>query len=195
MRNTFFGCIILLGFVCGIFAQDQQVQREQEEMDSNYIISEEDVLSITVRGEPEYSVQNRSVRMDGRIAFPMLGEIHVSGRTTKQLEAELTEKLEFYLRNPPVVQVVVEKIFSHRVMVAGNVNRPGLDAITSPTTILEIITRAGGPTASAKVKKIKIVRYVEGKEVQFLFNYKDAIRGKKLHQNILLENRDLILVP
>ena len=200
MRNTFLSCIILLGFICGISAQEPQDQqerqslRDQEETDSNYIISEEDVLSITVRNEPEYSVTGRSVRMDGRITLPMLGEMHVSGRTTKQLEADLTERLKYHVREP-IVQVFVDKVFSHRVTVAGKINRPGLHAITSPSTVLEVITRAGGPTATAKVKKIKIVRYVDGKEVQFLFNYKDVIRGKNLHQNILLENRDLILIP
>ena len=191
VRNVFFSCIILLGLICGISAQEQT---NQQEVDSNYIISEEDILSITVRGEQEYSVNSRAVRMDGMISLPNLGEMHVSGRTTKQLEADLTEKLKLHLREP-IVQVFVDKVFSHRVTLAGKVNRPGLHAITSPTTVLEIITRAGGPTAEAKVKKIKIVRYVNGKEVQFLFNYKDVIRGKNLHQNILLENRDLILVP
>ena len=190
MRSLLLSCVILLGFVHGAFAQLEQ----EEEADTNYLIGEEDILSVTVRNEPEFSIKERSVRMDGRIALPMLGEIHASGKTSRQLEIEITKKLELLVIDP-VVTVVVDRVFSHRVTVGGQVSRPGLYAIGSPTTVLEIIVRAGGLTATAKNKAIKIVRYENGKEVQFSFNYKDVIRGKNLRQNILLENRDIILVP
>jgi len=186
MKKVFFGCIILLGFACGLSAQ--------EEIDSDYIIREEDVLSVTVRDEPEYTVRERSVRMDGKITLPMLGEIHASGKTTKQLESEITERLKYLVRDP-IVQVFVDKVFSHRVTVAGKVGKPGQYALGSPTTVLEVLMSAGGPLDSAKVKNIKIVRNVNGKEVHFPFNYRNVLQGKNLNQNILLENRDLILVP
>jgi polysaccharide export outer membrane protein len=61
--------------------------------------------------------------------------------------------------------------------------------------VLEVLVSAGGPTPQAKAKKIKVVRIVNGREVQFPFNYIEVLQGKNLQQNILLENRDLILVP
>lgn len=189
MKNIFFSCILLLGFVCGMSAQE----------DDGYLISEDDIISISVRNEPDFSVKERSVRMDGRISLAMLGEIHVSGKTTKQLEEEITKRLEFFVKDP-VVTVFVDRVFSHWVTVAGKANRTGRFAIgspssNSPSTVLDILAIAGGPTETAKVKDIKIIRTVNGKQVQFPFNYKDALQGKNLYQNILLENRDLILVP
>jgi len=186
MRNIFFSFIILLVFACGLPAQG--------EADSDYVIREEDVISIEVRNEPEYTVSNRPVRMDGRITLPMLGEIYVGGKTTKQLEDEITERLKYLVREP-IVQVFVDKVLSHKVTVAGKVGRPGQYSLGAPTNVLEVLMAAGGPLSTASVKNIKIVRHVDGKEVQYLFNYKDALQGKNLHQNILLENRDLILVP
>ena len=186
MRNVFFSCIILLVFTCGLPAQD--------EVDSDYVIREEDVISINVRNEDEYSVKERSVRMDGRITLPQLGEIYVGGKTTKQLEAEITERLKFLVRDP-IVQVFVDRVFSHKVTIAGKVGRPGQYSLGAPTNVLEVLMSAGGPLPTASVKNIKIVRVVNGKEVQYPFNYKDALQGKNLQQNILLENRDLILVP
>jgi len=191
MRNLFWGCIILLGFVCGLAAQ--------EEAESDYVIREDDVLSITVRDEPEFTVQGRPVRMDGRIALPQLGEIHVSGKTTKQLESEITERLKYLVRDP-IVQVFVDRVVSYWVTINGKVGRPGRYAIGgpssgSPSTVLEVLATAGGPAPTASLKNIKIVRVVNGREVQFPFNYKDALQGKNLKQNIILENRDLILVP
>ena len=186
MRNIFFSCFILLIFTCGMSAQ--------EEVGSNYVIGEEDIISVIVRNEPEFSTSDRMVRMDGMITMPMLGEIYIIGKTARQLEEEITEKLKMFVVDPIVI-VVIEKVLSHRVTIAGNIAKMGHYAIGTPSTVLDIIIRAGGPTPTAKVKNIKIVRVINGREVQFSFNYRDVIRGKNLRQNILLENRDLILVP
>ena len=191
MRNVFFSCIILLVFACGLPAQD--------EVDSDYVIREDDVISIDVRNEREYTVSGRPVRMDGRITLPMLGEIYASGKTEKQLATEITERLRYLVRDP-IVQVFVDKVVSYWVTINGKVGKPGRWLIGSPnsgspSTVLEVLASAGGPLPTASVKNIKIVRIVNGKEVQFPFNYKDALQGKNLHQNIVLENRDLILVP
>jgi polysaccharide export outer membrane protein len=187
MRKVFLGCAIFFIFVSGLPAQT-------EEADSNYIIREEDVLSITVRDEPEFTVSGRSVRMDGKIPFPMLGEIQASGKTVKQLESEITERLKLFLKEP-IVQVIVDRVWSHRVLVAGKVNKVGHYALDSPNTVLDILVRAGGPAADARTKKILIVRYVNGREVKYPFNYNDVIRGRNLRQNIMMENGDTILVP
>jgi len=186
MKKAFFSCVILLIFITGLPAQ--------EDAGGDYVIREEDVLSITVRDEPEYTVKERAVRMDGRVTLPMLGEIHASGKTTKQLESEITERLKYLVREP-IVQVFVDRVFSHRVTLAGKVGRPGQYALSSPTTVLDVLVRAGGPTADAQVKKIKVVRIENGVERQFMFNYKDVLQGKNMKQNILLENRDYIMVP
>jgi len=186
MRNVFFSCVIILGFICGLTAQDS--------VDSDYVIREEDVISVVVREEPEYTERGIHVRMDGWITLPQISEIYVSGKTTKQLEAEIAERLRYFVRDP-IVQVFVDKVFSHRVTVAGKVGRPGQYALGAPTNVLEVLMSAGGPLPTASVKKIKIVRNVNGRDVQYQFNYKDILQGKNLHQNIQLQNRDLILVP
>jgi len=196
VRNIFFSCVILLGFICALPPRELSAQTEDE----NYVIKEDDILSITVRDEPEYStVQGRQVRMDGMISFPMLGDIHVSGKTVKQLEEDLTERLKFFV-NEPIVQVYVDKVLSYYVSVNGNVAKMGRYAIGaptsgSPTTVLDVLAAAGGPTPTAKSKNIKIVRYLNGREIQYSFNYKDVINGKNMQQNITLQNRDIILVP
>ena len=193
MRNIFLSCVVLLMFACMVSAQENAV------VDKEYVISEDDILSINVRNEPEYTVSQRPVRMDGRITLPMLGEMHVSGKTTRQLEEEITKRLE-YLVKEPLVQVFVDKVASHWVTLVGKVGRTGRYTIgssfsKSPTTVLDVISTAGGPTIGAKITKIKIVRQVNGREVQFEFNYKDVLQGKNMEQNITLENRDVILVP
>jgi polysaccharide export outer membrane protein len=183
-----------LGFVCGLYAQEQE-----EVPDSDYVIREDDILSIKVRDEKEYTVEGRPVRMDGRITLPMLGEIYASGKTQKQLETEITDRLKLFVKDP-IVQVVVDRVASYYVVLSGKIGKTGRHLIGSPnggspTTVLEVLAGAGGPLPTASVKNIIIVRKVNGQEVQFKFNYKDVLQGKNLQQNIILENRDWIMVP
>ena len=84
---------------------------------------------------------------------------------------------------------------NYRTTVAGHVPKPGLYAFRKPSTVLEILVRAGGPLEEADVENIVIARYIDGKEVIFPFNYRDVVQGNNMHQNILLEHRDYILVP
>jgi len=186
MKNIFFVWVIFVGFTGGLFSQ--------EVVDSNFVIGEEDVLSIDVWKESDLSVKERSVRSDGMITLPLLGEIQASGKTVKQLQDEIAEKLKDLIVNPNVTVEVV-RIFSQKVSVNGQVSRPGQYALGAPVTVLDVLSRAGGPTADAKSTKIKILRMVNGREIYFTFNYKDALKGKNIRQNILLENGDRVLVP
>jgi len=89
--------------------------------------------------------------------------------------------------------VMVLKIESQRVSIVGNVSKPGTYPLGSPLTVLELIARAGGLTEYANTKNIKIVRKKDGTTLNF--NYKDAIKGKNLKQNVYLENGDIVMVP
>jgi polysaccharide export outer membrane protein len=193
MRKVFFSCIILLGFAGGLFAQATVDDNNITAADSNYVIGEEDVLSVDVWKEADLSVKGRAVRLDGMIGLPLIGEVYASGKTTKQLQDEIAEKLKDIIIDP-IVLVEVERIFSHKVSISGKIGKAGLYAIGAPTTVLDIINRAGGPAATAKIKKIIIVRTEDGKTTRFLFNYKDVIQGKDLNQNIFVKNGDMILV-
>jgi polysaccharide export outer membrane protein len=59
-----------------------------------------------------------------------------------------------------------------------------------PTTILEAINSAGGFQEFANKKKVSILR---GSKI-IPFNYEEVIKGKKMEQNILVENGDHIIV-
>jgi polysaccharide export outer membrane protein len=162
--------------------------------DENYVIGLQDVLSVFVWREPELSVREVAVTPDGKISLPLINEVQASGLTTKQLREQLAEKLKDFVASPNV-SVVVLKSLSQSVTIMGEVGRPGAYGLGAPMTVLDLLARAGGFTEMAKRKEIKIVRNEGGKTVQFLFNYKEAIKGKKLDQNITLRNGDIVLVP
>ena len=192
MRKVFFNCVVFLVFACGLFAQET-IDRDMV-AGSNYIIGEHDVISVYVWKEPDFSVPRRSVRPDGTISIPFIGDIYAIGKTAKQLQDEIAERIKELVIDP-IVYVEVEEIYSIKVSISGHVGVAGEYTIGASTTVLDIINRARGLTATAKSKNIRIVRTENGRTTQFLFNYKDVIKGKNLRQNISLKNGDMILVP
>lgn len=161
---------------------------------AEYVIGPEDVLSVSVWREPDLSLREVVVRPDGKISLPLVNDIQANGLTPRQLQDGITEKLKQYV-SVPNVTVSVVRALSRSVSIVGQVARPGPYPLGAPMTILELLARAGGLTEYANEKSIKVVRIENGKTLQFPFNYKDAIKGKNLEQNITLKQGDVVMVP
>jgi polysaccharide export outer membrane protein len=81
---------------------------------------------------------------DGTINYPLIGDIHAAGKTAKQLEQELTQKLGAkYLRDPQVT-VLIKEYNSQRVTVEGSVKTSGVYGIKGTTSLMQILAMAGG---------------------------------------------------
>jgi polysaccharide biosynthesis/export protein len=161
---------------------------------TDFVIGSEDVLGINVWREPELSIKEISVRPDGKISMPLVGDIQASGLTPKQLQERISERLKEYV-SAPNVTIVVVKIASQSVSIVGQVAKPGVYYMGSPLTVLELLARAGGLKEDAKAKKISIVRKDGDQSRNFLFNYKDVSNGRNLQQNITLRGGDVVIVP
>ena len=160
----------------------------------DFIIGREDVLSINIWGEPEISSAKVVVRPDGKISLPLVNEIEATGLTTKQLQDRIRDGLKEYVE-APVVNVAVAEIHSQTVYILGEVGKPGAYPLGSPTSVLELIAKAGSFTELARTKKIVITRNEAARQVQLYFNYKDFLEGRNLQQNIRLKNGDIVIVP
>ena len=159
---------------------------------SDYRIGPDDVIAIVFWREPDISGEV-TVRPDGKITLPLVGEVQAAGLDPKTLEKDILARAESYLTDPNVA-VVVRKINSRKVFVTGQVETPGAHPLTTPLTVLQAIALAGGLTEFADQKNIRVLRSEGGQTVTFKFNYKDVSRGKKLEQNILLRPGDTVVV-
>lgn len=160
---------------------------------SDFVIGESDVLNINVWKEPEIS-QSVVVRPDGKISLPLIGEVFVSGLTPVQTQTLIGNKLQSILTNPQVT-VTVTEIRSRVAFITGEVGKPGAYPLLVPTTILQLITNAGGLGQFANKKGIFVLRTVDGKQQRFPFNYSQVIKGEKPEQNIRLHPGDTVVVP
>jgi polysaccharide export outer membrane protein len=162
--------------------------------DSAYVIGSNDVLSVSVWKEPDIS-RSVPVRSDGKISLPLVGELQASGETPRQLEQEITKRLQNYISEPEVTVIVTDSK-SQKVNILGMVARPGAYLLTSNTTVLDAIAMAGGFKDFAKQKSVYVLRQApDGTQQRMPFNYKDVIKGKSAEQNVRLQAGDTVVIP
>jgi polysaccharide biosynthesis/export protein len=159
----------------------------------DYIIGPGDTLFVSVWKDPALT-QTVPVRPDGRISFPLIGEIQAGGRSVAQLKDEMEEKISRYVPDP-VLTVGVQEIRSMLIYVIGRVNAPGRFAVYSNVDVLQALAMAGGCNPFADTKKIRVFRKAGDRTLIMDFNYNDVSAGKDLEQNIMLERGDVIVVP
>jgi polysaccharide biosynthesis/export protein len=158
---------------------------------AGFVIGPDDVLSIIFWRDKEMSTQV-TVRPDGKISLPLLNEVQAAGLTPADLCTHLAAESKRFFENPKVT-VVVSQINSRKVFITGQIVKPGSYALTAPTTVLQLISMAGGLKDFADSKNITIVRHENGQVSSSLFNYKELTRN--LSQNIELKPGDTVVVP
>jgi polysaccharide export outer membrane protein len=165
------------------------------EVPAEYVIGPEDILSINFWRDADMTRDEVTVRPDGRITLPLLGDLTAAGLTPEQLKASIEKAASKYHQNPSVT-VLVRQINSRKVFITGNVANPGAHPLTGPRTVMQLIALAGGLTEYADKKNIQIMRVEpNGQTRSFKFNYNDVSKGKNLKQNILLQPGDTVVVP
>jgi polysaccharide export outer membrane protein len=194
------GVLALLILFTAAYSQKEKelfsVKKPQGEVTANsdqYVIGPEDVLLIHVWKENDLS-RTVPVRADGKISIPLINEVQAAGLSPLQLRDTITQRLKEYI-DDPIVTVIVTEANSYKVYVAGQVKAPGTFKIRSETTILQIISMAGGLTDWANPKKIMIVRKEAGKEKRIIVNYKKILSDDNPSLNIVLRPGDTIVVP
>src|ERR1700758_5391708 len=161
--------------------------------DPTYKIGAQDVLRIDVWREDQLT-RTVPVRPDGKITLPLLNDVQAVGLTPMELAGVIREELKKFVTNPQVT-VSVAEINSKRIYVNGEVNKSGAYQLLPHMTVLQALSGSGGFTAFARIKRIYILRSVDGKPVKIPFDYKAAISGKNLEQNIELQPGDVVVVP
>ena len=155
-----------------------------------YVIGPTDVLRLIVWKEPDLTL-DVTVRLDGMITVPLLGDVQAAGRVPRDLAETLTTELRRFIENPRVT-VGVSQATSARVYVVGQMVKPGEFALSGRMTVLKALALAGGFKEFAKPESIVIVR--EDQTV-IPFNFKRVSEGKDVSQNVLLAAGDTIVVP
>ncbi|MDO9318364.1 MAG: polysaccharide biosynthesis/export family protein [Gammaproteobacteria bacterium] len=167
----------------------------QETPFTEYHIGPADVLSITVWQQPELS-RTVTVRPDGFITYPLLGDMAVASLTPLQLRDLVAESLKRYVViMVSEVTVSVDAINSYTVSVMGEVNSPGRFSFQTQVTVIDVLAEAGGFTPFAASSKVVILRKENGVTQRIPFDYRRVERGRSTPEEMTVFPGDIIMVP
>lgn len=193
-------CFLAIGVYCmSLQGCAQSIPQEREyETPSEFLLGPEDVLEIAVWKNQDLT-KTVTIRPDGLISMPIIGDIQAAGLTAGELAQRLADRLRQFVQNP-VVSVSVKELNSYSVYVMGEVAKPGKFQLKSYATVLQAISMAGGFTDYAKRNKLQVVRLVSNgnhklHELHIPIRYEEIVAGKSESGNIILLSGDTVVVP
>jgi len=158
-----------------------------------YIIGTGDVLYIMVWDNADLT-QEVIVRPDGKISFPLIDEIRALGETISSLDKMITVRLQEYIRHPDV-SVSLKEIYGERVVVLGEVSKPGVYKLEGRKTVSEALALAGGYTDDAVLRSVIVIRGGLKNPNAKRVNLAHALERGKFEHDIRVEAKDIVYVP
>lgn len=159
-----------------------------------YRVSINDELSFRFFYLPELNTVV-TVRADGRVSLPLVGELEVDGLTMSGLTERVERLMSAHVRRPQVI-VNVQSGSAQRVFVGGEVTRPGVQPLRGPLTALQAVTVAEGLKDSAQPRDVIVLRRGDaGARVVLRVDLAAAMNGTDLSQDVLLQAYDVVIVP
>jgi polysaccharide export outer membrane protein len=184
----------LAAALCAAAAAAQEAPpAEETPAIGDYVIGETDVLNVRVAGQSDLT-GNYTVRLDGMIVFPYVGEIRAAGVPLAVFNRNLRDALSAYYKDPQVT-VEIEEYNSCVVYVLGEVAKPGVYKFEGRTTLLETVAEAGGYERSAARASTMVVRsFLEEPQVMRI-DMEKVIDEGAITLNIPLEKGDVVVIP
>jgi len=160
-----------------------------------YTLGPGDVLRISVWGQDDLSKEYQ-IAPEGSVSFPLIGKVPANGMTTAALAERLRALLEKdYLVNPQVA-VTVREYLSQKVHVMGEAEKPGLYYLTGPTTLVELISKAGvSKTAGREVLVVRAVADAVAGSSNILRFDLGKMQAGDSNENLTVQRNDLVLIP
>ncbi len=169
----------------------------------DYTVGSGDVLEISVWGHKDLS-SIVTVREDGKISLAGLPEgIYVLGLTVPEVQATLTDKLAYYLKNPKVT-VALKEARMIRITVIGSVRSPGVYSFRTKPTLIDALASAGGHIPEADWTCVRITRIATpastdgSKSDSIVVDVNQVLAGEGEDDpecDPFLQDRDVVYVP
>jgi polysaccharide biosynthesis/export protein len=154
-------------------------------------LSPGDVVKLSFTGAADLN-QSQKIRSDGKLSLPLIGEVTAAGKTVLDFQNELIRLYKPQLRNSDIVVTIESGIV--QVVVSGAVARPAKLSFDRPTTLFQAIMEAGGVNDYGTLRKVHLIRIVNGEQLTQVVDLRDALRGKTTSV-LYVRDGDVIYVP
>jgi polysaccharide export outer membrane protein len=163
---------------------------------ATYLIGAGDNVNVFVWGNTELS-STVPVRPDGKITTPLIEDVQASGKTPTQLARDMEQRLKRYIKNPIVTVIVTDFLgrYSEQVRVVGEATEPKALPYREHMTLLDVMIEVGGLTEFASGNSAKLVRIIDGKQIQYDLNIDDLIRDGDIQANVKMLPGDIVIIP
>ncbi len=194
IRQSFGSVLVLVAVLFHfnfLFTVKQVFAANETSESSSFQLQTGNRLEIVVYREEDLS-GIYEIDPSGKLIFPLIGEVQAAGLEIEKLREELTSRLKKYLVDPQV-SVSRSEDSTKSISVLGHVMKPGIYDYAPGSTLMRLVSTAGGFAESANKRKIKIVRAVNGEKKVIVINSLDIINGTA--DDPKLESGDIIFVP
>ncbi|SOB80554.1 polysaccharide export outer membrane protein [Sphingomonas guangdongensis] len=159
----------------------------------DYRLGPLDTITVRVFREPELSFDSLPVSLSGKISYPLLGELQVSGMSTLEVANRLSTLLnQRYLRNSSV-SVSLERAANFTVTVDGEVRKPGVYQIPGARlSLVQAVALGEGVTEFAKLNEVLVIRESGGQRYVARFDLREIRAGRADDPQI--QQSDIIVV-
>lgn len=161
---------------------------------SNYRLAANDQLMIDVYGYSEVQYK-LTVTEEGYIRIPNLGPVYVNGLTMEEAKTRITKQLSTIYSTissgKTFVQTSLGDIRSIRILMIGEVQRPGTYTLPSLASVANALYVSGGPDENGSFRSIQVIR---NGQVINTFDLYDFITRGDLTNNIILQDQDIVKV-
>ena len=169
---------------------------EPDPRTTEFVVGPLDELSIVVWKNRDLSA-DVSVRPDGVLTLPLIGDIKAAGRTPTELKQELTKRFaDFIHTDETVITVAVKSVNSYHYTISGNVERPGLFNGKSYLTVVEALATAGGLNRFAGNIVYLLRKNQGGASVRRIpFDVRRITSAEHSNENLVVLAGDVMVVP
>ena len=187
------GAVWLVG--CAASGALPPAPKTVEAPNSGYKIGPLDTLNIVVWRNPELSGPV-TVRPDGFISLPLIGEMKAAGKSPTDLAQETRTALAKLVLEPVVSVVVttVNAVAADQIRVVGEVAHPQAVVYRQDMTVLDVMIQVGGMTEFADGNAAVLIRGSEGGK-QYSVRLKDLLKRGNIAANVAVMPGDIVMVP
>lgn len=121
---------------------------------------------------------DQTIDSAGRIKVPLIGAVMAAGKTTDQLEHDITSALGARFLQSPDVQVLLKAPMLRTLTVDGSVTQPGLYPVSGQLSLIQAIALARGTSEGANPHRIVVFRKIDGRRMAASFDLSSIRDGK-----------------
>jgi polysaccharide export outer membrane protein len=201
MSNHFKGCLVLSLFVVlAPLAAAPQVSQSAQQLRPTYVLGANDQVIIRAFEVDEINEKPFRIDSDGSITLPLVGVVKAAGLTVQELEADLTNRLKTYVKDPHVT-INVTQFRTEPVFFVGAFQKPGIYPLEGRRTLVEMLSSVGGLQPNAS-RRIKVTRRAESGPIPLpnaVVDPENKVSTVEINMGSLRENvnpaEDIVLEP